>query len=241
MIEPEILSVERAGNRRVAQLVVGRLRRLDCEFWGPLRGGTSSEVAGIVVDECLLLVRTGHHHVLFGADGVGGAVGHLDGGHDRTEVVFLVRAELPVVVALLVRRVVKVVVVLLTPDRTDHTHVVLVSLLLTHRTHRHVPGLAQALLLWRPHSELLGHERVGQDCALLQAVRSTLSQHSLPPSHRQVGGAPRVQGLDHLGQGPDVVVGESQRLDFSQLRLVREGGKDDTEFLQSLKIGRCKQ
>ena len=204
LIEAEVLSIQRAGNGWVAQLVVTRLRRLDGELRGPLRGRGTPEVSGIVVNESLLLVRTGHHHVVLGTDGVRGALWHLDWRHDRTEVVLLVRTELAMVVSLLVRWGVEVMVVLLAPHRTDHTHGVLLALLVTHGTDGHVPGLAHALLLWRPHPELLGHERVGQYGALLQAVRPALAQHPLPPRHRQVGGAASVQRLDHLSQGPGV-------------------------------------
>ena len=74
---------------------------------------------------------------------------HLDRSHHRTDVVLVVRTELAVVVslALLVTRVVEVVVILLTSDRTDHTQLVLVASLLTHGTHGEVPGWAQVLLL----------------------------------------------------------------------------------------------
>ena len=122
----------------------------------------------------------GHHHVVLRADGVGGTVWHLDRSHHRTDVVLVVGTELAVVVglALLVTSLVEVVVVeLLASHGTHNPQVVLVGRLVAHGAHGEVPGLAHALLLRRPHPELLGHERVGQYGALLQAVRPALAQH----------------------------------------------------------------
>ena len=141
------------------------------------------------------------------ADGVGRTVGHLDRSHHRTDVVLVVGAELAVVVGpalVMASLVVEVVVVLLASHWTDHTQVVLVSLMVSHGTDGspHVPGRATVLLLWRPHSELLGHERVSHYGALLQAVRPALAQHPLPASDGQVERTPSIQGLDGLSQGP---------------------------------------
>ena len=271
MIEPEILSVQRAGDGGVAQLVVSWLRRMDGEVRAPLGrrgldGARASEVSRVVVNKSLLLVGTcRHHHVVLGADGVARTVGHLDRSHHRTDVVvrLVVRTELAVVVDLarLPTYRLEVVVILLASHWTDHSQVVLVSLMVSHGTDGspHVPGRPTVLLLGRPHSELLGHERVSHHGALLQAVGSSLAQHPLPPSEGKVQRVPGVQRLDGLSQSPargnvntetqtnttplqsspvlslpDIIVCKSQRLNLGQLRLVWEGGKDDSEFLQSL-------
>ena len=147
----------------------------------------------------------GHHHVVLRADGVGGTVGHLDRSHHRTDVVLVVGTELAVVVglALLVTSLVEVVVVeLLASHGTHNPQVVLVGRLVAHGAHGEVPGLAHALLLRRPHPELLGHERVSHYGALLQTVRPALAQHPLPASDGQVERTPRVQRLDGLSQSP---------------------------------------
>ena len=86
--------------------------------------------------------------MLLRADGMGRTVGHLDGSHHRTDVVIVVGTELAVVVSLaLVLTRVEVVVILLASHWTDNTQVILVSCLVTHGTHGHVPGLAHVLLL----------------------------------------------------------------------------------------------
>ena len=76
-------------------------------------------------------------------------MGHLDWSHHRTDVVVVVRTELVVVVSLdlVVTSRLEVVVILLTSHWTDNTQVILVTSLVTHGTHGHVPGLAHVLLL----------------------------------------------------------------------------------------------
>lgn len=91
----------------------------------------------------------------------------------------------------------------------------------------------------RPFPEVVSQHRLSEVRARLQGA---IPQRSLLPVRPVLQGRGQgrvtregewlafLNGLQRLGQRPDVVVGESERLDLGQFRLVRKCWQDESEF-----------
>mgnify|MGYP007048343071 CR=1 FL=1 len=108
IVVSEVLTIQRAGDGRVAQLVIGGAGGLDGQLRGPLRGQGGAHalppvIPGVIVNEHWLLLGAGHvtrvpsaagHVVMVRAevlrtDGVTRTGWHLDRGHDGAHVVMM--------------------------------------------------------------------------------------------------------------------------------------------------------
>ena len=141
IVVSEVLAIQRAGDGRVAELVIGGAGGLDGQLRGPLGGqggpgggGTLTPVIpGVIVNEHRLLLGAGHvtrvpgatgHVVVMGAevfrtDGVTRTGGHLDRGHDGAHVVMMRTQLTPVIMRRLLGLWVLVTMVTLAPDWAD--------------------------------------------------------------------------------------------------------------------------
>ena len=166
IVVSEVLTIQRAGDGRVAQLVIGGASGLDGQLRGPLRGQGGAHalppvIPGVIVTKHLLLGAdhvtrvpgaAGHLVVVrtevLGADGVTRTGRHLDRSHDRAHVV-MVRAELTSVIMRGLRGELGLVtMVTLAPDWADDMrplgHRVIHG---GHGATRHLPGGAHLRVL----------------------------------------------------------------------------------------------
>ena len=180
-------------------------------------------VHGVVFDKAVC--------VLVRADGI--AWGHA--------VLLLLLAHADLVPAGMVPLVVLVLVLAVVVLRGERV-VAALHLMLMRRHWRHgrhgrlaVVAAAAAAARRRRGGCLLGHHRVGEEGAGLQVVAARHPGPGVAPAAgRQLGRRAAVHRPDGLLEGPDVVVGEPQRLDLGQLGLVGKGGQDCPQLFQGL-------